>query len=377
MAQDSNHEKMTASEIDARCSAACTRVATLALALSMFSIAMYGPISSHDNRLDLGRYVLLRDRLSDQLEFLFNGQCWDHLRRSEQIDSVEKKWSIQDLIDYQCNGATSTSPTIETEAKPQTDTEMASVSNEDPVPRPSRPVLNLQILSSLKGVRELGDTLIELADDELIDQARSTSYIFDRSIYRWDVMRRQMLYANMDGAMLTNPELKIHMEDQSNWFQFLTLDDVRSIAKFEAIDSDSVIKYIRETGQLTLYGSGQRFGVRQATWFLQATLAICAIYFWVFYRESRSSPNYPAEGTLFGAFRRTRTSRIIFFILTLMPAAAGTVLAIYSLSLSLVNLVIASFTVAFSFPIIRDAGELVWRDIHRPSNHVPDKPSGN
>jgi hypothetical protein len=100
---------------------------------------------------------------------------------------------------------------------------------------------------------------------------------------------------------------------------------------------------LKEHASITLPNLAVPIGFVQATTLVELSTLLSLFYFWQYYREARRSGHFPAAGTLFGVFARTRFTRAVFVVLLCTPPASAAILASKSLWITPENAVVAVF----------------------------------
>jgi hypothetical protein len=151
--------------------------------------------------------------------------------------------------------------------------------------------------------------------------------------------------------------LKYVADDKNYRFDYyLTLADIRFLADFEYPDPSAIQQVFTEQTRITLPSAGSPLNLRAGTSLVEVSVLVSVIYFWLYQREARFSRTFPAAGTLFAVFNRTRTSRALLFLFASIPAVSAILLARWSLaSVRTLNSALALFVVVFCIPITRQA----------------------
>ena len=102
---------------------------------------------------------------------------------------------------------------------------------------------------------------------------------------------------------------------------------------------------------------GVPLDITSATLLVEIGLLLLTSYFWIWYREARVSPNFPASATLFGALARSVSSRFIFSLLIALPPTAAALVALRTVWISYWNMFFAILVTVVAF-LIRRQGKL-------------------
>jgi hypothetical protein len=98
---------------------------------------------------------------------------------------------------------------------------------------------------------------------------------------------------------------------QANLISKLTPEMVEQLSKFNLPNIDEGERLLKEA-TITFPTFGIPVNAISGTLFIEAALLLLSAYFWIWYREARLSPTFPATGTVFGALARSKSSRLMF-----------------------------------------------------------------
>lgn len=110
-----------------------------------------------------------------------------------------------------------------------------------------------------------------------------------------------------------------------NRLKCLTFQDVQELARMEVpafLGPPQLGEHVRPQIDVTL-GSSLPHDLYVASLLAQLLLFFMLVHFGAFVREAVSSPNFPAPGTLFSAFSRSRSGLLVFGFATLIPPLAS------------------------------------------------------
>jgi len=151
-------------------------------------------------------------------------------------------------------------------------------------------------------------------DEDTLAAARRYSPKYDHAIYEWELVR----------TGLKSVVLQRRPRDTStDWTAGLTLQEVTMLSDFDAPSIEQLDALLKEKTGVTFLSSGVPLGYPAGATIVQSATLLAFFYFSLFYREARESRTFPADGTLFGAFARSRTTRGVFEGLVLIPAGAA------------------------------------------------------
>jgi hypothetical protein len=351
------------------CSRACTRAGLTILVLSALAIAMLQPLEGARASEALGQYISLRYELRNALARLDLNQCWKVLKKSAAGNDAVNKWNLSKLTKYQCN------PEEALEKPPQSDTPTLPKKKDTPLPtskeplRPNPPGF-FHVEISLSEVDESIQILTKLLNANLLDDASSSSHAFKISISNWkDLLYRSLTENESKETIIISIPQSEMTEETSNMQQdkreqesivpktdllnFLTLKSIKDLSEYEFPKSSEIESLLKELDRLSIPSIAIPVRTIAATNFVELFLLIAIVYFWLFFREARSSPYFPFPGTLFGVFSKTFISRVVFFILVSLPVIASTLLAIKSFKYTYMNSIAALFIFLIAVQILR------------------------
>ncbi len=359
-------ENNQSSELDVRCSNPCTRAGFAVLLFTTLAFAILGPLDTAKRLEALGKYFTLRMELKDALDELEGDPCWKNLVSAEG-DKVSN-WTLSKLIEFRCPSAPpsekkrSDPPKTQlhrqenSEIKPQTD------KKQDETPPAQVQGFSVEIVLNLWEFEKIANALTELGNSETIRLARSYSYRFDRSIYRWEMLRHRILKRIREALRTSGPPSKSSVKPPNTSLEeeikYLTFEDIRRLANYEQPELGELEPHIKELSQFNLPSLGIPLGLIMATRIIESALLFFFAYFWLFQREAMLSKNYPATGTLFGVFQRTFISRNMFKVFMALPSVVAVLLGIKSIAYTYWNIVLGIFVFGFCVAI-------VWNWEHR------------
>jgi hypothetical protein len=168
----------------------------------------------------------------------------------------------------------------------------------------------------------------------MLTRARRYSFQYDQSVFRWTILRYHLILEGYTKGKQTplgeSKEMQrgqvpsVSRNDLVNYLTFQTLSD---LINYEVPNRTEADHLVREQASIVLPSVGFSIPLAAAATFVEISLVLLAIYFWLFYREARRSDQYPASATLFGVFARTTLSRSVFALLLLLPPSAAVLLA--------------------------------------------------
>jgi hypothetical protein len=367
-------QRANISEHDIRCSNACTRAGIAALLLSVVAIAMLQPLDKRKQLDSVVKYVLLRAVLQEDLNKLDTDQVWKFLKSTELGEQATKEWTLAKLLEYKIKDDGSSSfqylQPSEQNARPVPNPppqslKKSSAPSKDLVP-PAAPILSAPVIfidRSIQPLHSIANALEELGNGEMLTRARQYSHQYDRSIYRWAILRYRIIMeskSKTEHILWAEPEEKSHSErtipyvpnvPREDLLKHLTFLKTAELITHEPPDQSEADALLRDQANLTLPSVGVLVPLAPAATFVEISLVLLAVYFALYYREAKVSASFPAPATLFGVFSRTRLSRGVFSVLLLVPPVAAALLAQKSFWITSANVVPAVLIVLIAYMI--------------------------
>jgi hypothetical protein len=341
------------------CSASCTKAGIAALLLSVVALSLLPALGQLKGLRALSTHVLGRLMLKSAVADLDADPCWQVVRSepdAERGTLVLLKKRVCDDDGKSLRVVVIPSPTASPPAQPSPRTMPLGLSKSDRIRSGSRrppPPRDLLILISIEPLADIEKALVALGEVDTLSRARSVfQYRFGWSIYRWEKRAIQLSNRSVkENKLPTSPNTKNH-----DLHKYLTLADIRFLADFEFPDASAVEQVFTEHTRLTLPSALIPIGLSTATTLLEFSLLLCVIYFWLFQREARLSPNYPEWGTLLAVFDRTTASRVLFLLFASVPAWCSALVAARSTELAGAwNIILAVLVVIVTALIARQA----------------------
>lgn len=326
-------EEASSYDVQLRCSEACTRSGTLMLIFSVVAFAMLGAVESAINLNALARYVSLRDSINNALVNLSEDRCWQALRESSHGAAADSEWSIAELAEHNCS---TSNPTV-VRAAPGEEKATLHVRIEQSVP--AAPTITT--VTPITSIVEIAEAMRSLGEARLVERAKAARYNFAWSIYRWEMLRFKLHEVNrkrtLEVASVVDgpPQMEFYLTETGqirpeSWENYLTLADIRLLAESERPDSVHILEYFEKKRAFQVPAINQSLPVKSAILVVQFVLLMSVMHFWLYFAESRNSQPFPAAGTLFAVFDRTKATRAIYLALIATPLIASAALAVSS-----------------------------------------------
>src|SRR6266849_2809223 len=344
-----NSGSVSISPVDRACSASCTKSGIAALVFSAFALSLMQPLMQIDAFDALSAYVGSRLTLKTALDVLDNDRCWQALRAEPGLEKLPLVRLKGRKCFYTADGKLMT----DTEAsKPRPSPPVApppstSQKNAPPARAVPAPPTGLMVGGPPLPFGEIQQALSVLGQRETLRVAGSLfPFRFGWSIYWWQ--RRSEDLANKTSPKHTIDDKSLHFDEN------LSIDDARVLADFQFLDPSLVEQAILEETRINLPNAKTSLTLGASTNLVELAILLSVFYFWLYQREARRSPTFPAPGTIFGVFSQSRTSLIVFDLLVAVPACCAALLASWSLRyVRISNIALGLLVLVFCFQILR------------------------
>jgi hypothetical protein len=298
----------------------------LLLSLALVSIIPYW--TERREQAALQTYIELRLSLALAIDDLDGNAFWQEYKN--QHPGVESL-PLKELANIIVPVARAGSPPVKLPSNTSAGTPKSPTTPVGPPTPPTGVTLNAPLYEA----DFIGDVLKELNDKKLLENAEKASAFYTISISRWLVKRHNVLRrANPRGQVISGQAI-----DQSEPFLYevdvdsllnCNLNDIHELAYYELPKIEEDVKIARRSQDVELKPGTVSADVYLVTVSAEALLLFAAVYFYAFLREGLVSPEFPARGTLFGAFSRSRGTLIVFVIALFVPVIACGAVALAS-----------------------------------------------
>ncbi len=337
------------SALDVASSKACTQSGAFALLLSLALASLIPYWLEGREDAALGRYVSLRLELATQVELLDDSGTWQRFKAThEDAEDIPLAQLIQATVEGPPEGSTKDLGT-----KPDTPSKTQNAQAPGAqTGAPAAPIgLTVTTRYGLDEIQRAAGFLTQLDDPEMLRMSRGYSTFVNFSVYRWASRRGTLIYrhevATTDSgspnacvkAMLKGPMQQPHPEivnfvpsvGEDALLSCLTLHDLRGLAEFELPKVPDTTKYGGRGGKEVDVAPGVLpRNLYMASLFAGGLLLFVVVHFRAFVGEAVSSPTFPAQGTLFGAFAGSRWILATFALSLWAPVAASLGVALVS-----------------------------------------------
>jgi hypothetical protein len=228
------------------------------------------------------------------------------------------------------------------------------------------PPTNLSVTTEPLHISDLGEMSQivqfwrELNDSDLLTRSRETSNYFDFSIVKWAMKRNRMLYSNASDLLCTVSEIEVPRKffksaryvpqlNDDALMNCITLRNLTELAQYEMPQMSSPSQLGTRIGRDVDLSPGSLPKDPYAAGLVaEGLLFFVLVYFSAFVREAASTESFPARGTLFGAFSRTRWMLVVFLVALWTPFLACCAVAFISgkilLGLAVTPVLFATFS---------------------------------
>ena len=325
---------------EATSSSVCARSGSFALLLTVVLGLLAAPWSQRESEKSFSRYTGLRMDLSLQIQGLDDDPYWEMLMVSNKAaDMIPLKQLLVTRVPLVLGSSSASSDSHN--AQPRRSKPSKSIANGGvPSPPTSLTITDYLLIAE---VPRIVDSLKGLNNSTLLTESRLYSNYYNLSIARWDQKLIYLMFRNVVNHRCspTKP-LEVSFKgkpsgpfvpelDHDVLLECLTIQDVRQLAEFQqpvVSNPDQVGAQIERQVDVTL-GSLPR-NLVAATVAVHIFLCFVIVYFAVFAGDAVASPSFPAAGTLFGVFSRSRLTLGILFLAIWSPLVASVAVIISS-----------------------------------------------
>jgi len=293
-------------------------------------------------QIALAHYVTYRENLVGRISWLDTDDGWQRFLSTHNRDSVESM-SLNALskVVVAAQSPPITQPIHPTESvQPQPPVQ----SNRPGVPNPPTD-LRISFVEPISTINSIIDLLDKLNDPKTLTDSMRESNYFANSIMRWGDKRNVLMAHNLYQRSCSNlpfvmptlapgaalPDYYVPLLNRDAMLDCLTLADVRELSAFEMPTFPNPFQGdARIQKDLDIRPGALPADLFTASLCVQFLLAFALLYFSVFAREAVLSDNFPANGTMFGAFSRSRGTLLSMLLTLFAPLVASTVMSFAS-----------------------------------------------
>lgn len=311
--------------------------------LAAFLIVLVPYWQDRPRQIALAHYVTYRTNLAEKINSLDTDEAWQQFLASHNRDVVESM-SLSALSNVIVSDEASQATVIEPaqSAKPS----IPPPANNTILAPPSAPTnLRASFAESINTVFAMIALLNKLNDPRLLTQSMRESNYFSVSIMKWGDERNLLITHNMYHHLCNHaswvvptlplgspvPDYFAPLLDKKAMLDCLTLADARELSAFELpafpnpFQADGRIQKDLDIRPGTLPAD-----LFTASLCVQFLVAFALLYFSVFAREAILSDTFPANGTIFGAFSRSRGTLLSMLLALFAPLMASIAMSIVS-----------------------------------------------
>jgi hypothetical protein len=275
------------------------------------------------------------------MDLMDTDRCWlEQKSLSDKQGLPLELWVIKNLGGIQCDISLpyAEEPEPAPEPKPAPYVAGSPDAREHQPPQPPSPATGVKVRithqSPFHHAPVIVETLEWLADVKHLDAANQAApYRFGYKIQSWKVRLGQMIDRNKHAWTVQGAGQEKHRKDSpvsavpgattfsDQALTYLTVADVRELAHFQPLDAAAVEDLLLDPVAV-LPSTGVPISRAVGGAILEVAITLCVLYYWLMNRENRQYGAKEVPATLFTVFRRTTTSRVIFFLMALVPAYA-------------------------------------------------------
>jgi|HubBroStandDraft_6_1064221.scaffolds.fasta_scaffold00052_49 hypothetical protein len=377
------------SKVDTAASAACVRSGAFALLLAVALLLMIPYWKDLPKYNALSAYLTYRLNLASSVESLDDDPIW---REYKTANDGAESLSIAQLRDLSVDITNMRGIQVKPQQVPPT----------PPKPRPKAATTgpqpptglagHIKLASGVPEASRIAESLLKLNDFDTLTLTRQVSNYFNFQVVRWANKRGALAYRNV---MTIGPCTKKEMEvphrgskppefvpslTEEALLGCLTIGNVRELAQYE---EPTVTNPMELGGRVMpaieiLPGALPRGSVDPytGTFAVEVLLFFVIMYFGAFAREAVSSSAFPAPGTIFGAFSKSRWTLLVLLIAVYAPLGASlTLLAVTRKGMAVVCTLLISGAVLSAHTVL--AGKAYFHALDPrlllPRKHRPNK----
>jgi hypothetical protein len=341
MSSDLPNNPIDRTKADTAASDACTRSGAFVLLLTAVLFLLTHAWEHRPKEIAFAHYLDYRLSLELFVDTLKEDTAWEKFK--ESVGDAESV-PLAQLPSQFCVGFGASAAAGKAQEQPSVSHGVGVGQGRAPVspPTPGRkirppsapPVVTACIPTDMSEIAGIADLLRKLNDPQLLAESRGYSNFYAYSIARWATRRDYLAYRNsFTHACPTKEADGPHQGQIHNdaLLECLTMRDVLELAQFERppiTDPNQIGGSVGREIEITP-GSFPR-DLASASIFAEALLFFALIYFGAFAREAALSPSFPAPGTLFSAFSRSRWTLPVLLLALWSPFFASAAVAITS-----------------------------------------------
>jgi len=355
-------------KVDLAASEACVRSGTFALLLSVALLLLVPSWREQPNYAALRRYLGDRINLANQVDQLSDDPSWQKYKASSP---GAESMSIAELLGVSVAvSSTERAKKTDTVPKPAPPSRQQATKGRL-APEPAT-TLTAAVMGKIDQMPYIADTLRRLNDSDVLTRSRRVSNVFMFSITRWVDKRDGLAFRNQVtnncfiGQLEAQSEVRMSDDlvttlQNEALLNCLSFRNVAELAHMElpSTSPPQVGEHVSPQIDVTL-GSSLPHNLYAASLLAQGLLFFVMVYFSAFVREAALSPNFPAPGTLFSAFSRSRVTLFIFALATFVPALASALVCWASWSAASAFRIFSSLLTAFIIGVFLSIQLVLW-----------------
>lgn len=300
------------SDVESRCSVACTRSGFFALIFALLGLWLLTPMNSQVKFNALAKYILARDTLKTHLEQIEKDPCWNLMVREAKKPEM---LVLSQLLSYPCEmdqRFSSTTP-APPNAQPTAPADAVQSTSDSPPGKPRGLTLTVKYKYTLGEYYPIQEGLEGLNNPDLIRLAKDAHFDDAMQIYRWEMRRFQMSRAG----------------------RLQTTEEIKELASHEFPNFEKTMATLQGNLFLATPWAPIKLTPDRAATLIELWIFLSVTYFWLFYLEARQSTSFPSPGTLFSVLLKREPSGLLFPLLLAIPAISAVLIAYSSVTLQL------------------------------------------
>jgi hypothetical protein len=317
-------------EIDKIASEACTRSGAFALLVSVLLLVLCISLQGRKADRALADYIAARENLVMFIDELPKDQMWQKYAESHS-DADQKP--LAQLMSAKIEMVSSPKTVVQKpEDKPRKSVESNPPNSSNIAPAPSNLTASVFFdVGELSEMSPIVQSWRTLNDSDMLTRGRESSNYFNFSITKWVNRRAKLMSENVLTGKCMVSEFEVPPRS------FKSAQDVRRLND-EALMNCVTLRNLNELAQYELpqMSVPAQLGTKiwrdvdlspgslpkdpyAASLVAEGLLFFALVYFSAFVREAVSTEAFPARGTLFGAFSKTRGLLIVFYFALWAP----------------------------------------------------------
>jgi hypothetical protein len=318
-------------DIDKVASEACTRSGAFALLVSVLLLVLCISLQGRKADRALADYIAARENLVMFIDELQKDQMWQ--KYTESHSDADQKPLAQLMSAKVEMGSSPKTVVQKPEEKPRKSIESNPPNSSNMVPpAPTNLTVSFSFnVGELSEMSHIVQSWRTLNDSDMLTRGRESSNYFSFSIVKWVNRRGNLMYENVRTGKCMVSEFEMpprlfksaqdirRLNDEA-LMNCVTLRDLSKLAQYELPQMPVPAQLGTKIGRdVDLSPGSLPKDPYAASLVAEGLLFFALAYFSAFTREAVSTESFPARGTLFGAFSKTRGLLIVFYFALWAP----------------------------------------------------------